>query len=54
MFVFQRSLWSVLAGLGTAAGLVVLLLLFENARVPTPLPAPAVASEPHDISLASR
>jgi hypothetical protein len=54
MFVFQRSVWSVLAGLGTAAGLVMLLLLVENARVPTALTAPAAASEPHDISLASR
>jgi hypothetical protein len=54
MFVFQRSVWSVLAGLGTAAGLVMLLLWFENAGVRAPLPAPVAASEPHDISLARR
>ena len=54
MFVFQRSLWSVLAGLGTAAGLVTLLLVFENARVRTPLAAPVAVSAPHDISLANR
>jgi hypothetical protein len=54
MFVFERSLWSVVAGLGTAAGLVLLMLLMDSAVIRTPLERPVVASAPHDISLANR
>ena len=52
MFVFERSFWTVAAGLGTAAGLVLLMLFMDPTVIRTPVDAPSVASAPHDISLA--
>lgn len=66
MFVFDRSVWTVAAGLGTALGFLALTLLFEGAPAESTAPA-AVAelrtplesgseagSHPRDISLAKR
>jgi hypothetical protein len=66
MFVFERSFWSVAAGLATALSLIALNLILErSASIPErPAPtaelraptesAPIDSSELHDISLARR
>jgi hypothetical protein len=66
MFVFERSFWTVAAGLATALALCALNLILERApsvpekpaataelRAPAET-APIDSPEPHDISLARR
>jgi hypothetical protein len=70
MFVFERSFWTVAAGLGTAVGFLALSLFLERsqfvpdaptptAELRTPLESEAAKARlpdapPHDISLANR